>query len=255
RTRTRPSVRARTSRATRRVRRRSRCSRTARSCSCSSATRSRDVRRERSPRTSWARSTSTAARRRRLPSTLRERAPAFLALGGALVLAYLAVRPELYVSWTPPDEGVLAQGAERVMRGELPHRDFVALWSGGLDYLNAAAFRVLGPRLATLRTVVAAAWLLGLAAMFAAARHLLSAWVAGALTLCPALWTLPLSPHPLPSWYNLFLALFGVAAMLQWMRRRQRIWLVAAGAAAGASVAVKIIGLYFVAPGLLFFVL
>jgi hypothetical protein len=170
------------------------------------------------------------------------------------VLAYLAVRPELYVSWTPPDEGVLAQGAERVMRGELPHRDFVALWSGGLDYLNAAAFRVLGPRLATLRTVVAAAWLLGLAAMFVAARHVLSAWVAGALTLCAALWTLPLSPHPLPSWYNLFLALFGVAAVVQWKQGRQRIWLVAAGAAAGASVAVKIIGLYFVAAVLLFFV-
>ena len=140
------------------------------------------------------------------------------------------------------------------MRGELPHRDFVALWSGGLDYLNAAAFRVLGPRLATLRTVVAAAWLLGLAAMFVAARHLLSAWVAGALTLCAALWTLPLSPHPLPSWYNLFLALFGVAAVLQWLRGRRRIWLVAAGAAAGASVAVKIVGLYFVAAVLLFFV-
>jgi hypothetical protein len=171
-----------------------------------------------------------------------------------LVLAYLAVRPELYVSWTPPDEGVLAQGAERVMRGELPHRDFVALWSGGLDFLNAAAFRVLGPRLATLRTVVAAAWLLGLAAMFVAARHVLSAWVAGALTLCAALWTLPLSPHPLPSWYNLFLALSGVAAMLQWMRGRRRVWLVAAGAAAGASVAVKVVGLYFVAAVLLFFV-
>src|ERR1019366_2464705 len=155
---------------------------------------------------------------------------------------------------TPPDEGVLAQGAERVMRGELPHRDFVALWSGGLDYLNAAAFRALGPRLATLRTVVAAAWLLGLAAMFVAARHLLSAWVAGALTLCAALWTLPLSPHPLPSGYNLFLALFGVAAVLQWVRGRRRIWLVAAGAGAGSSVAVKIVGLYFVAAVLLFFV-
>jgi hypothetical protein len=168
------------------------------------------------------------------------------------VLAYLAVRPELYVSWTPPDEGVLAQGAERVMRGELPHRDFVALWSGGLDHLNAAAFRVLGLRLATLRTVVAAAWLLGLSAMFFAARHMLSAWTAGALTLCAALWTLPLSPHPLPSWFNLFLALFGVAAMLRWNRERRRRWLVAAGVAAGASVAVKIVGLYFVAAVLLF---
>jgi len=185
---------------------------------------------------------------------LRERAPALIALGGALVLAYLAVRPELYVSWTPSDEGVLAQGAERVLHGELPHRDFIALWSGGLDWLNASAFALLGPTLGTLRTVVAAAWLLALAAFFAASRHLLSAPVAGALTVCVALWTLPLSPHPLPTWYNLFLALGGVLAVLQWRASRKRRWLVVAGAAAAASVAVKIVGLYFAAAVLLYFV-
>jgi len=177
-----------------------------------------------------------------------------LALACTLVLAYLAVRRQLYVSWTPSDDGVLAQGAERVMRGELPHKDFVALWSGGLDYLNAAAFRLLGPSLATLRTVVAAAWLVALAALFVAARHLVSAWAAAALTLCAALWTLPLSPHPLPSWYNLAFALLGVAAVLQFLRARSRAWLAAAGLAAGASCAVKIVGLYFVAAVLLFLV-
>jgi len=140
------------------------------------------------------------------------------------------------------------------MRGELPHRDFVGLWSGGLDHLNAAAFRMLGVRLATLRMVVATAWLLGLAAMFAAGRHFLRAWIAAALTVCAALWTLPLSPHPLPSWYTLVLGLFGIAAVLEWMHGKRRAWLVAAGAAAGASVAVKIVGLYFIAAVVLLFV-
>ena len=189
-----------------------------------------------------------------MPETPRERTPTLLALGGALVLAYLAVRSHLYVSWTPGDEGVLAQSAERVMRGEVPHRDFVALWSGGLDHLNAAAFRLLGARLATLRTVAAAAWLLALAAMFASARRLLSPWIAGGLVLCAAVWTLPMSPHPLPSWYTLFLALFGVAAIVQWMHRRSPAWLAAAGVAAGAAVAVKITGLYFIAAVLLWMV-
>jgi hypothetical protein len=189
-----------------------------------------------------------------VPDAPRERAPTLLALGGALVLAYLAVRPHLYVSWTPGDEGVLAQGAERVMRGEVPHRDFVALWSGGLDYLNAAAFRLLGTRLTTLRTVVLGAWLLGLSAMFASARRMLPVWGAVCLTVCAAVWTLPLSPHPLPSWYTLFLSLFGVAAIVQWMHRRSAIWLAAAGVAAGAAVAVKITGLYFIAGVLLWVV-
>ncbi len=185
---------------------------------------------------------------------MRDRAPGFLALGIVLVLSYFAVRPQLFVSWTPSDEGVLAQGAERVMRGDLPHRDFVALWSGGLDYLNAIGFRFLGTRLASLRVVVCAAWLLSLSAMYVSARQMVSVWFAAALTLCAALWTLPLSPHPLPSWYTLFLALFGVAAVLQWTKSRRSVWLVAAGVAAGASVAVKIIGLYFIAAVVLFFV-
>jgi hypothetical protein len=185
---------------------------------------------------------------------MRERASAVLTLGVVLALAYLAVRRQLFVSWSPSDEGVLAQGAERVMRGELPHRDFVDLWSGGLDALNAAGFAAFGTRLTSLRVVVAAAWLVGLAAMFASARHLLTSWLAGALTLCAALWTLPLSPHPLPSWFNLFLALIGVASILNWIEKRRAIWLVAAGAAAGASIAVKIVGLYFVAAAVMFFV-
>src|SRR5471032_1549705 len=152
---------------------------------------------------------------------MRERASAVLTLGVVLALAYLAVRRQLFVSWSPSDEGVLAQGAERVMRGELPHRDFVDLWSGGLDALNAAGFAAFGTRLTSLRVVVAAAWLVGLAAMFASARHLLTSWLAGALTLCAALWTLPLSPHPLPSWFNLFLALIGVASILNWIEKRR----------------------------------
>lgn len=133
------------------------------------------------------------------------------------------------------------------MRGELPHRDFVDLWSGGLDYLNAGAFTLLGTRLATMRVVVAVAWLAGLAALFSSSRHLLSAGLSAALTVCAALWTLPLSPHPLPSWYGLCLALGGTCAILRWMATRRAIWLTVAGAAAGASIAVKITGLYFVA--------
>ncbi len=182
------------------------------------------------------------------------RTPAWPALACALVVAWLVVRHPLYDTWTPADEGVLAQGAERVMRGELPHRDFVDLWSGGLDYLNAGAFALLGTKLAAMRTALAACWLVALATFFGIARRIVPVFVAGALTVCAALWTVPLSPHPLPSWYNLFLALGGVLAVLRFVESGTRGWLVAAGAAAAASCAVKIVGLYFIAAVLLFFV-
>lgn len=184
---------------------------------------------------------------------MRERAPVYLALACVLALASFHASHTLFAGWNvPSDDGVLAQSAERVLHGELPHRDFDALWSGGLDWLNAGAFRVLGVRLSSLRVVGFVAWLIGLAAMFDAARGFLPVWGAALVTWCASLWTLPLSPDPLPSWYNLFLALIASAAVLRAIRGNSRRWMFAAGLAAGASIAVKIVGLYLVAAVFLF---
>src|SRR5262245_53117178 len=56
--------------------------------------------------------------------------------------------------WVPHDEGMLGQAAERVLGGELPHRDFDDLYTGGLSYLNAAAFRLFGVSLVSPRIVL-----------------------------------------------------------------------------------------------------
>ncbi len=57
----------------------------------------------------------------------------------------------------------------------------------------------------------------------------------------------------MPSWYNLFLATFGTAALIRFTETRHKRWLVAAGLAGGLSVLVKIVGLYYIAAALLFF--
>ena len=163
------------------------------------------------------------------------------------MVALLAVRPQLFNSWTPADEGVLAQGAERFLNGELPHRDYTSLWSGGLDAIHALSFKLFGVRLESLRIMLVIAWVGALAAMFAVARRFTSPWVAAALGAVGAMWTVPLSPHPLASWYTLFFALAGLAALAQYLATSRRRWIALAGAAAGASVAVKITGLYFIA--------
>ena len=67
------------------------------------------------------------------------------AAGGILSVvggSYLAVH--LRNGWFPWDAGSLAVTAERVVDGGLPHRDFPDLYTGGLTFLNAAAFRILG---------------------------------------------------------------------------------------------------------------
>jgi hypothetical protein len=171
-----------------------------------------------------------------------------------LIVSALYVTWHLGRGWVPHDEGTLGQSAVRILQGELPHRDFDEAYTGGLTYLNAAAFRLLGTRLFTLRLVLFAVFLAWVPAVFYIASRLLRPVAAAGMTLLCVAWSLPNYPAPLPSWYNLFLAVFGVAALFRWLEDRRRRWLVLAGIAGGISVIVKVIGLYFVAGALLFFV-
>src|SRR5256885_8187755 len=83
--------------------------------------------------------------------------------------------------WVPHDEGILAQAAERTLHGEMPHRDFNDPYTGGLSYLNAGAFKVLGTNLLTLRIVLFSFFLLWVPAIYVAAREFSSphtaAWI------------------------------------------------------------------------------
>ena len=58
-----------------------------------------------------------------------------------LSLVYMAA----YVKrgWVPHDEGTLGLSAERVLQGQLPHRDFDD-YTGGLTFVHALAFRLFG---------------------------------------------------------------------------------------------------------------
>ena len=156
--------------------------------------------------------------------------------------------------WVAHDEGTLGQSAERLLQGELPHRDFDELYTGGLTWINAAAFSVFGTTLFVLRIVLLAAFIAWVPAVFYVASRLVRPLAAAGVTLLCVVWSVPNYTAPLPSWYNLFLTVFGVAALLRWIEDRRPRWLVAAGLAGGLSLLVKVVGLYFVAGALLFFV-
>src|SRR6266436_2287194 len=68
-----------------------------------------------------------------------------------LVLSALYAAHGLKRGWVPADEGFLGQSAERVLQGELPHREYSEGYTGGLTFLNAAAFQIFGTNLASLR--------------------------------------------------------------------------------------------------------
>jgi hypothetical protein len=89
-------------------------------------------------------------------------------------------------------------------------------------------------------------------AFYYAALRFVSVPVAGAVTLLAVAWSIPNYSAAMPSWYNLFFATFGLAALLRYIETQKRRWLLVAGLCGGISCLFKISGLYFVAGALLF---
>lgn len=175
-------------------------------------------------------------------------------LFAVMAASALFVGSHLDRSWFPVDDGALAHSAERVLRGELPHRDFDDVYTGGLAWLNAAAFRLFGTSFWALRLVLFAAFMAWVPSVFYVATRFVRPLPAAAVTLLAMVWSVPAYVAPMPSWYNLFLATFGIAAFMRWLEDRRARWLVLAGVAGGLSVLVKVVGLYYVAGALLFLV-
>ena len=175
----------------------------------------------------------------------------------ALVLAVIWLLSAGYAGagltrgWVPHDEGTLGQSAERVLAGELPHRDYDEIYTGGLAYADALAFRVFGENLVSPRILLFIVFLLWVPAVFYLAGRTLGPLAAGGVTLLAVSWSVPNYHAAMPSWYNLFFATFGAAALVRFAEVERTRWLVLAGVAAGLSCLVKIVGLYFVAGGLL----
>jgi hypothetical protein len=171
-----------------------------------------------------------------------------------LLVSVLYAAHGLKRGWVPADEGFLAQSAERVLHGELPHREYSEGYTGGLTFLNAAAFRLFGTNLASLRYMLFLIFLGWVPAFQYAASRFVRAPLAAAITALAVAWSIPNYPAALPSWYNLFFATFGLAAALRYLETEHRRWLFIAGICGGVSILFKISGLYFVA-GVLFFLL
>lgn len=180
----------------------------------------------------------------------REAAVVSLVLSGAGVYVWM----QLHQGWIPHDEGTLGQSALRVLRGELPHADFDAMYTGGLAVLHAMAFEVGGIRLTVPRYVLWGAFMLWMPAAYWIARRFVGPLLASVGLLLMVAWSVPNYPAAMPSWYNLFLATFGTAAMLRYLESRRRRWLVLAGVCGGVSILIKIIGVYFLAAAGLFLV-
>ena len=153
--------------------------------------------------------------------------------------------------WVPHDEGTLAFSAARVMEGMVPHLDYDEVYTGGLAFAGAAAFKVFGVDLFTLRLLLFALFALWIPVVYWSARRFATPSLSVVVTLLAGAWSIPAYSAAVPSWFNLFFAGFAAACLLRYLETSGRRWLVAAGVAAGVSILAKVVGLYLVAGCLL----
>ncbi len=171
----------------------------------------------------------------------------------ALLWACATVVVALLVNryWIPLDDGTLAQSAERVFLGELPHRDFGDPYTGLNAMLGAAAFRFFGVGLASLRIPLVAGFALWLPAVWLLARRHLPPGAALLAASAAAATSVLAYPAAMPTWFTLFVITWGAWMLCRVLDGGHRVWLAGAGALAGLAVLFKVVGLYFVAAALL----
>jgi len=191
------------------------------------------------------------------------RGPASLPIAQGLTLHWLVLIVVLGIAgsyvgahissdWVPADDGILGESALRVMQGQLPHRDFAEIYTGGLSVIHALAFRVFGVSLMSLRICAFLFFLAWIPAVYYVALRFVSAVAAGLITLVAVAWSFPNYPASMPSWYNLFFATFGALALLRYLDARKIRWIFLAGVCGGVSILIKVIGAYYIAAVLLF---
>lgn len=182
----------------------------------------------------------------RLDAALRH--PALPALTGAGLVAAMALLAGRY--WIPLDDGTLAQSAERVLAGELPHRDFRDPYTGLNAILGALGFKLFGVRLGALRVPLVAGFALWLPALWLVARRFLTPGAAVVAALLAVALSVPAYPAAMPTWFGLYAVTWGSWALLRWKEEGSRGWLTFVGAAAGVAFLFKVVGLYFLAATL-----
>lgn len=169
-----------------------------------------------------------------------------LLLVGSVVSAGVLLARRLDYGWFHHDDGSLAHSAERILAGELPHRDFTDLYTGLLSFLNAAIFAVMGHDMFNLRLPLFVLFLAFAACFFSLAHRIVGPFLAFAATLVAIGWSMPVYPAPIPSWYLLFLSTIGMYAIVRFFESDHRRWLLLAGACGGIAIAFKIAGVWYV---------
>jgi hypothetical protein len=138
------------------------------------------------------------------------------------------------------DEGYFLDLADRMLRGDMPYRDFFTPYTPGVFYLHLWAMELLGREVTSLRwPLIAANLTLGLITYVLGRRVASPPFAALPVLMLYATGTIPVMWEPHPAWYALLFAMVTVWSVCRLRESGKQRWLIVAGVSSALSFACK----------------
>lgn len=135
-----------------------------------------------------------------------------------------------------PDEGIVLAGAERILRGEVPYRDFFSFCTPGSFYLVAFWFRIFRDSLIVARISLAIAGAACSVVTYVLSRRVCSRGIALFAAALATVAGVPYRFLVLHNWYSTALACLALYATVRQLESRKPAWAFAVGSLASLTI-------------------
>jgi 4-amino-4-deoxy-L-arabinose transferase-like glycosyltransferase len=129
-----------------------------------------------------------------------------------------------HVTGLEPDEGILLQGAQRILGGQVPYRDFFSFYTPGSYYALALLFKTFGSSLPVARTGLALAGAMLSSVTYLLARRVCVRAVALTMSALATLTALPYRFLVLHNWDSTLLACLALYCAVRLLETPSRKW-------------------------------
>jgi 4-amino-4-deoxy-L-arabinose transferase-like glycosyltransferase len=138
-----------------------------------------------------------------------------------------------------PDEGIVLQGAERILRGEVPYRDFFSFYTPGSFYLVAGLFKIFGDSFVVARSSIAVVGAGTTVLTYLLARRVCPRRIALLAAGLSATSGVAYRFMVLHNWYATFFACLAVYAAVRLLESGTATWAFAAGSFAAFTTLIE----------------
>ncbi|MBN1937140.1 MAG: glycosyltransferase family 39 protein, partial [Anaerolineae bacterium] len=172
----------------------------------------------------------TAGRTLSVPNGIRT-ISLLIYFAAVLLFLFVSIRTWVYVY----DEGFALLNGERVLRGEIPYRDFWTVYPPGQSYALAAVWGLFGSTLAVARTYDTLVRFMLVVGVYLVGRRIANTSIALLAAALVALWLGTIMFYAYAIFPALALALFALVCLIEYAATGRLRWLAIGGVLTGAT--------------------